>query len=136
MTNRAQISDIVIDAVDPDALALFWSQLLGLDVRGREGPYVVLERRRRDDVGLSFQRVTQPRLGKNRVHFDVSSEDIAATKALVESLGGRRVPGYEEGGLLVMADPEDNEFCVVSYTQTEVDELGRTHYLDFLDLGD
>ncbi|MGH9080484.1 MAG: VOC family protein [Acidimicrobiales bacterium] len=133
---KVEISDIVIDATDPEGLANFWSQLLGLGVRGTEGPYVVLERRRDEEVGLSFQRVAGVKSGKNRVHFDVSSDDIAATKALVESLGGRRVPGYEEGGFLVMADPEGNEFCVVTFAQIEVDDQGRTNYLDDLDLGD
>ena len=42
----------------------------------------------------------------------IDATDPEALKALVESLGGRRVPGYEEGGFLVMADPEGNEFCV------------------------
>ena len=35
-----------------------------------------------------------------------------------------------------MADPEGNEFCIVTYGQIEVDDHGRTNYLDNIDLGE
>ena len=31
----------------------------------------------------------------------------------MEMLGGRRREQYDDGGFLVMADPEGNEFCVI-----------------------
>ena len=52
----------------------------------------------------------------------------------IEELGGRRIGGYESGGFLVMADPEDNEFCVIPDQPFNLDELGRADYLDTLDL--
>jgi hypothetical protein len=84
-------------------------------------------------VGLGFQRVEEDKRGKNRVHIDVSGPDVGRTMQQVESLGGKRVPGYEDGGFLVMADPEGNEFCILP-DSVNLDDSGRAHYLDGLDL--
>jgi hypothetical protein len=54
---------------------------------------------------MGFQQVAEPKVGKNRVHFDLASEDPAAERRRVESLGGQRLTGYEGGGFIVMADP-------------------------------
>lgn len=78
--------------------------------------------------------MAEPKAAKTRIHLDVSSSDIAGTKARIEALGGRRASGYEDGGFLVMEDPEGNEFCVVSFEPIEVDEAGRARYLDRVDL--
>jgi hypothetical protein len=40
--------------------------------------------------------------------------------------------GYEDGGFLVMADPEGNVFCIVPEVLT-FDDSGRTNYLRDLD---
>jgi predicted enzyme related to lactoylglutathione lyase len=140
---RVVVSDVIIDCSDPEALAKFWSALLGRPAGPRTGPYVALDRAADCDIGIGFQYVAglEPKSQKNRVHFDISAadasaEDIPATVALVESLGGRRVPGYESVGFLVMADPEGNEFCIVSVAPVDVDEEGHTRYLEGLDLGD
>jgi predicted enzyme related to lactoylglutathione lyase len=130
MRPRAIVSDIIVDCLDPDRVAAFWSALLERPVDYTKGPYVVLSRESDRDLRVSFQRVTEGKVGKNRVHFDISSEDIPATRDLVEALGGRRVDGYESGGFLVMADPEGNEFCIVPISAIEVDDTGRATYLD------
>ena len=36
---------------------------------------------------------------------------------------------YDDGGFLVMADPEGNEFCVIPEGTFELDDEGRAHYL-------
>jgi predicted enzyme related to lactoylglutathione lyase len=79
---------------------------------------------------MGFQRVAEAKVGKNRVHFDLSSPDPAAQQRRVESLGGQRLAGYESGGFLVMADPEGNEFCIIPSSPFEVDDEGRTSYLN------
>ncbi|GGQ04352.1 hypothetical protein GCM10010249_23450 [Streptomyces roseolilacinus] len=121
------IRDVIVDCVDPERLASFWSELLGRPVTGRTGPYVWLARGAGPGVG--FQKVSEPKSGKNRVHFDVSSSDPASTRARVEELGGRRLDRYAAGGFLVMADPEGNEFCVIPPEPFEVDDDGRADYL-------
>ncbi|MEU6273239.1 VOC family protein [Streptomyces populi] len=122
-----QVNALIVDAVDPERLAAFWSELLGRPVVGRMGPYVWL--RRENGLGLGFQRTGEPKSGKNRMHFDVTSPDPAAERQRVEELGGRRLEQYDEGGCLVMADPEGNEFCVIPEGAFELDDEGRADYL-------
>jgi hypothetical protein len=74
-----------------------------------------------------FQKVPEGKVVKNRVHLDVRAapglqgdERMAAFEAEAErltKLGATRLQRYEpapplEAGLIVMADPEGNEFCL------------------------
>lgn len=129
---HVEISDLIVDCSDPENVARFWSSLLQLPIAGRKGPYVWLAQPKAG-MGFGFQRVDEPKRGKNRVHFDVSGPDVGAVKRRIEALGGRRVDGYDDGGFLVMADPEGNEFCVVPEV-INLDDTGRAHYLRELDL--
>jgi predicted enzyme related to lactoylglutathione lyase len=130
---NVEIVDIVIDCTDPELVATFWESLLGRPIVGRKGPYVWLKRLR-DGAGLGFQRVVEPKMGKNRVHLDISGPDISALKDRIEALGGQQIHEYDEGGFLVMADPEGNEFCVVPTGTVDFDDEGRAHYLEDLGL--
>jgi predicted enzyme related to lactoylglutathione lyase len=128
-----EIADIIIDCSDPELVATFWASLLGRPIVGRKGPYVWLKRLR-GGTGLGFQRVVEVKVGKNRVHFDISGPDISAVKERIEAWGGQQIDGYEDGGFLVMTDPEGNEFCVVPTGAVDFDEEGRTSYLEDLGL--
>ncbi|MFH9230190.1 VOC family protein [Streptomyces lydicus] len=122
-----RINALIIDATDPEGLAAFWSELLGRPVVGRTGPYVWL--RRENGLGMGFQQTAEPKSGKNRMHFDITSADPAAEQQRVEALGGRRLEQYADGGFLVMADPEGNEFCILPEGPFELDDEGRASYL-------
>jgi predicted enzyme related to lactoylglutathione lyase len=122
-----QISDITFDCSDPERVAAFWSELLDRPIVWRKGPYVCLQRTP-GSIGVGFQRVSEPKPGKNRVHLDISGPELAKIVARVEQLGGHRLDGYESGGFLVMADPEGNEFCVVPTEAVEFDSEGNTTY--------
>lgn len=125
--SRMRINALIVDATDPERLAAFWSELLGRPIVDRMGPYVWL--RREHGLGLGFQRTDEPRRSKNRMHFDVSAPDPAAEQRRVEALGGHRLEGYDDGGFLVMGDPEGNEFCIIPDGPFELDDEGRTDYL-------
>jgi predicted enzyme related to lactoylglutathione lyase len=127
---HAEVTDITFDCSDPENLAGFWSSLLKRPIEGRRGPYVWLARSR-DGIGMGFQRVEESKHGKNRLHIDISGPDVSAIKLKVEALGGRRAEGYEDGGFLVMVDPEGNEFCIVPEV-LKFDDSGRTSYLSDL----
>lgn len=122
-----QVNALIVDATDPERLAVFWSELLGRPVVGRMGPYVWL--RRENGLGLGFQQTNEPKSGKNRMHFDITSPNPAAEQQRVETLGGRRLEQYDEGGFLVMADPEGNEFCIIPEGAFELDDEGCASYL-------
>jgi predicted enzyme related to lactoylglutathione lyase len=115
---------INVDTQDPEHITPYWCELLGVEVLTirENGQYVVLAPA--PSLGgmmLVFQRVPEPKVGKNRVHWDVQVDDLDEGTARVEALGGRWTePGTThkiEGWLWrVMADPEDNEFCIMVRT--------------------
>ena len=121
------VKDLVVDCLDVEAVADFWSKLLSRPIVGRTGPYVWLDRS--GGVGLVFQQVSTATQGKNRLHVDLASTDLEGDLRKVEQLGGRRLPGYDVGGFLVMADPEGNEFCIIPAGPFDVDADGHTDYL-------
>ncbi|MFF1556180.1 VOC family protein [Streptomyces sp. NPDC058279] len=73
-----------------------------------------------------FQKVPEGKTGKNRLHLDVRAApgltgdermaalEVEATR--LEALGGKRLyrldPNGLDEGIIVMADPEGNEFCL------------------------
>ncbi|MGO9872177.1 MAG: VOC family protein [Acidimicrobiia bacterium] len=132
-TPAVRIHDITIDCSDPQQLARFWADILGRPVEGAKGPYVWLQRTE-DAPGVGFQKVSEPKVGKNRIHLDVAVPDVVRAKSQIEALGGWRVDGYEAGGFLVMADPEGNEFCVIPAAPFRFDKQGRADYLDHLEI--
>lgn len=113
MTSR--LLALCFDANDPERLAEFWGGVLGWE-RADDDIALVPN----DDTGfrLRFAPTDVPKLGRNRIHFDLTStslENQQETVARVLELGGRH---YDVGQLpeeehVVLADPEDNEFCVI-----------------------
>jgi predicted enzyme related to lactoylglutathione lyase len=107
---------IVIDSVDPAAIAPFWCALLGVEERGWfEDDYLLLTDGEGRAPKIAFQRVPEPKAVKNRLHIDVGVPDLAAAIERVEGLGGSIVSEERElsgARWRVMADPEGNEFCL------------------------
>ena len=122
-----RLTDVIIDSRDPEAMAAFWGEVLQRGIAARIGPFVFLERA--EGPGLGFQKSDEPKTAKNRVHLDVRSADPAGERERLEALGARYLPEYAEGGFLVMADPEGNEFCVLPEGSFEIDDEGRADYL-------
>ena len=75
----------------------------------------VAARRSEDHVGWS---AGQSEGGKNRLHFDLAPPADGDQQAEVDrltSLGATRLDiGQGDAGWVVMADPDGNEFCVLS----------------------
>jgi predicted enzyme related to lactoylglutathione lyase len=109
------VASVTIDAVEPVALARFWSDLLGLAVRPRESRFVALRRPPAGAPELVFQPVAEPKRDKVRIHLDVNVTDLDAAARRVIGLGGSLVTEVREAGdvWLVMRDPESNEFCLI-----------------------
>jgi catechol 2,3-dioxygenase-like lactoylglutathione lyase family enzyme len=107
---------VVLDCVDADKLADFWTSALGFR-RGPFGaPYVRLTDPRRRWPDLLLQQVPEPRSGKNRMHLDLQVRDAHGEVDRLTALGATVLqPAHDDEGFLtvVLADPEGNEFCVV-----------------------
>ncbi|VEG57244.1 lactoylglutathione lyase family protein [Mycolicibacterium aurum] len=110
-----RFSDICIDSADTHALAAWWSQVLGWHAEDTEDGDVAL--RAPGGVGPDwlFLAVPEGKAAKNRIHFDFTPDDQAAEVERVVGLGARRVDiGQGEQSWVVLADPEGNEFCILS----------------------
>jgi predicted enzyme related to lactoylglutathione lyase len=113
---------LVLDCEDPDKLAKFWSAAIGYTTLGAAGSYVLLVDTDGKQPKLLLQRVSEPKSGKNRMHFDIETPRVDDEVARLEELGARRIvdDAIEEHGnrWVVMADPEGNEFCVCNAGQS------------------
>jgi predicted enzyme related to lactoylglutathione lyase len=64
--------------------------------------------------GMLFQKVPEPKAGKNRVHVDLRADDMAAEVRRLVELGAVVLAERNLGSFrwTVLADPAGNEFCV------------------------
>lgn len=114
-----RLVNIVVDSSAPARLARFWAELLGWTVAVEPDDEVDVRAPAGDgyDGDLVFVPVPEPKVGKNRLHIDLNSTSAEHQAELVEhacDLGARRADiGQGEVPWVVLADPEDNEFCVL-----------------------
>ena len=121
----ARITEIVIDSMDPAGLASFWADVLddykvrpyddeelarlaGLGLTPETDPSVAVDG---PDLTLFFQKTELPKSSRNRIHFDIRSENRIEEVKRLEALGARMRDIHDT--FTVMLDPESNEFCVV-----------------------
>ncbi|MCT2582481.1 VOC family protein [Actinophytocola gossypii] len=116
-----RITELILDCVDPERLAEFWSAVLGYVELGREGEDIEIGP---PDVGfggpqptLILSRVPEPKRDKLRLHLDVNATDRDQDAELERllALGARKVDVGQTGeeSWHVLADPEGNEFCLL-----------------------
>ena len=119
-----KVGNIAFDCADVFRVANFWSALLGrpLDagssevfasIGGADGE--------RAEPAWYFNKVPEPKRGKNRVHVDLTTPDSSAVDEML-ALGATVVGEHEVPGRshrwTVMQDPEGNEFCVAAKSFT------------------
>jgi Glyoxalase-like domain len=112
------IAAIVMHVAAPTMLAMFWSAATGWPV-ARGGPdYAAMRSPAGRGPYLELLRTSDPKVVKNRVHLDIAplpEEDQAAEVERLRSLGATRADiGQGDVPWVVLADPEGNEFCVLS----------------------
>jgi predicted enzyme related to lactoylglutathione lyase len=111
-------STVTVDCLDPEKVARFWSALLGREPGPSQHGWVYLGERHDPLPRLAFQPVPEASTGKVRIHLDVTVDDLDEGMRQVVELGGRFTGerhDYPVGAVVVMADPEDHEFCLVQY---------------------
>ena len=111
-------SGVTFDCLDPQGVARFWSALLGREPGPSQEGWAYLGHRGDAQPRLVFQPISEPKSGKVRIHLDVTVQNIDKAIDVVAALGGRFTGerhDYDEGIVVVMADPEDHEFCMVQY---------------------
>jgi hypothetical protein len=112
------IAAVVVDAPDPAALAPFWSAAAGWAVTESGERSATLTRPDGAGPRLELLQSDDARLVKNRVHLDVApyaGDDQAAEVDRLLSLGASHADvGQGTQTWVVLADPQGNEFCVLS----------------------
>lgn len=109
---------VTIDCIDVERVSRFWSVLLDRPKGPSEPGWVYLGHASDPLPRLVFQPVAEVKRGKVRLHLDVAVDDLEQGMAQVVALGGEFTGerhDYDEGGVVVMTDPEGHEFCLVQY---------------------
>jgi predicted enzyme related to lactoylglutathione lyase len=107
------IGNIVIDTNDLARAATFWQSVTGYEITSSSADDTSLADPGKGGPGLSLQVVPEPRAGKNRVHLDLYTDDLDGEVTRIRSLGAAEVQRFDDGGWIVLADPDGNQFCVV-----------------------
>ncbi len=111
-----KIGFLNIDAHDVPKLVSFWEQALPGSERVYEDADIgEIDIKTPDAWELAFFPVPDAKVVKNRWHLDLIPDDLDAEVARLEGLGATRVDiGQGDVSWVVMADPEGNEFCVLT----------------------
>ena len=104
---------VIVDSVDPVALGQWWAEALGWVVVDSSAEEFEIRPEPDRLPGLLFGQVEEGKTVKNRLHLDFRPDDQDAEVARLLALGARHVDiGQGDQSWVVLADPEDNEFCV------------------------
>jgi hypothetical protein len=87
------VAALVVDALDPPAVAAFWSQATGLPMTREHPEYATV--RRESGFWLEFVRVSEPKSLRNRLRLQLAAPDNGDVSSEAS-----------------LADPEGNEFNV------------------------
>ena len=120
MTSSLKIAWLTVDSRDPRTLGAFWKEALDLKVvhEDDEGDEFALAGKGRmgSSWNILFYKAPDEKKVKNRLHLDlIPDDDKEAEAKRLEGLGATRVDiGQKDVSWIVMADPEGNEFCILS----------------------
>jgi len=112
------IAAVAVDCTDPRAMARFWGEAMDWTLREVTDDHAVLRSARGVGPYLEFLRTPGVKTVKNRVHLDLRpypGDDQAAEVARLRALGAADIDvGQGDVPWTVLADPEGNEFCVLT----------------------
>ncbi|MEU3688102.1 MULTISPECIES: VOC family protein [Streptomyces] len=120
---------VTYDCADPGMVAAFWAEVLGYRFQPPpEGftDWAAITDPDGKGPRMYFQTVPEGKTVKNRLHLDVRSapgltgdermDALEVEAARLEGLGAKRLyrleSDSENEGIIVMGDPEGNEFCL------------------------
>jgi predicted enzyme related to lactoylglutathione lyase len=116
--NTGPVAAVVVDCVDRQAMAAFWTIAANWPIQHSNDDLVALRAPANDGFYLEMLEVGEPKTVKNRVHLDVAPYPDADQQAEVDRLAklGAKLAEVGQGDVswVVMADPEGQEFCVLT----------------------
>ncbi|GAA4219490.1 VOC family protein [Actinocatenispora rupis] len=112
------IAAVVVDCADPRRMTDFWSRATDWTVHEVSDRDAALRSSAGVGPYLEFLRTPEVKSGWNRVHLDVRpypGDDMGAETARLRALGATVIDlGPVEVPWTVLADPEGNEFCLLT----------------------
>lgn len=115
------LSEIAVDCRNPVLLARFWCEALNYQICEESAGLVTIGHGGADEIPvICFAQVPEAKSVKNRIHLDLKpsgAEQSTEVERLI-ALGASYIDvGQDEADeWVVLADPEGNEFCVLSGT--------------------
>jgi hypothetical protein len=104
---------VVVDAMDPNRLARWWAEVLDFRLLREASGEVVIGRE--GGPRLLFTRVPAAKPDRGRLHIELDPDDRDAEMERLLDMGARHVAAGAAGGArIVLADPEGNEFCILT----------------------
>ncbi len=112
------VAAVVVDCVDPRAMAGFWDEAIDWTLHEVTDDHARLRSAKGGGPYLEFVRTPDVKTVKNRVHLDLRpypGDEQAAEAARIRALGAVDINiGQVNVPWTVFADPEGNEFCVLT----------------------
>jgi catechol 2,3-dioxygenase-like lactoylglutathione lyase family enzyme len=116
--NAGPVAAVVVDCAEPEATARFWAAAAGWEPQKSVPNFASLREPGGAGPYLEFLQVPDVKTVKSRIHIDVAPPPGGDTAAEAERLRlAGAVPadvGQGEVRWVVLADPEGNEFCVLT----------------------
>ncbi|MDT7546172.1 MAG: hypothetical protein QOE99_2282 [Actinomycetota bacterium] len=114
----SRLAVIAIDALEPRLVADFWCAVLGWSVTEEDDTGVSIGPADGAMSTIDVLAVPERKTVKNRLHFDLRADGTTTAAELERllSLGAERVDIGQgpDVSWVVLADPEGNEFCLLS----------------------
>jgi predicted enzyme related to lactoylglutathione lyase len=117
----SRIATIVLDAVDPDRIAAFWSAVLGWAETERDEEVITLSPPGGGGASMDVVAVPEGKGGCRTGCTWTCARTARSTEAELERLLGLGARHADVGqgpdvSWTVLADPEGNEFCLLART--------------------
>jgi catechol-2,3-dioxygenase len=124
----SRLATIAIDAVRPQVVADFWCAVLGWQVLEEDEGFISIGPQGASWPTIDIAPVPEDKTIKNRLHFDLRADGVSTAQELERllALGARRVDVGQAPDVswVVLADPEGNEFCLLSRSVQDIEEQG------------
>jgi len=107
-----RLGSTVLNCTDLDTMTRFWCAALDLEPASEDDGFRLLRGRY---VNLSLQRTATPVSARDQMHLDLYTDDQRHEVDRLIGLGARFVRHVDDDPAddwVVLADPEDNLFCV------------------------
>jgi predicted enzyme related to lactoylglutathione lyase len=115
VADRGRLGSITCDG--SREVGIFWSEALGWPLVWDQDDETAIRVPDGNRAFITWGPPVSPKIGKNRLHLDITPADHGDQRAEVDrlvSLGATRIEiGQGDVDWVVMADPDDNEFCVL-----------------------